>query len=132
MSRLAAALLLAAGAVHAILAIAAITGAARLEANVREIAGSPVGGDLYFSLGTWGVVMGLAAAFEIASAWRLYATGRRARLAGLIAGFLALGVVFLSLPLFRWPAVATIPLLLAAAYLLAYRVADEPDHLRRE
>jgi hypothetical protein len=125
-SRLAAALLLAAGVVHAILAVAAITGAARLEANVREIAGSPVGGDLYFSLGTWGVIFGLAAAFEIAAAWRLYSTGARARLAGLIAGFLALGAVFLSLPLFRWPAVATIPLLLAATYLLAYRVDQDP------
>ncbi|MDQ3730223.1 MAG: hypothetical protein M3355_11625 [Actinomycetota bacterium] len=125
MSRLAASLLLAAGTVHVILATAAITGAARLEENVREIGTSPVGGDLFFSLAVWGWIFGVAATFELVAAWRLYGTGPRARLAGLIAGFLALGAVFLSLPIFRWPAVATIPLLLAATYLLAYRVADE-------
>jgi hypothetical protein len=126
-SRLAASLLGIAGVVHAVLAVAAITGSARLEANVREIAGSPVGGDLYFSLGTWGVILGLAAASEFAASWRLYSERARARLVALIAGFLALGAAFFSLPLFRWPVVATIPLLLAATYVLAYRVADEAE-----
>jgi hypothetical protein len=103
-----------------------------------------VGGDLYFSLGTWGFIAAVIAALELYAAWRLAFPGKRpapspqsahrgpftppamarGRLIALIAGFLGTGMAFFSLPLFRWPVVATIPLLLAATYLLAYRVAD--------
>lgn len=124
MSRLAASFLLLAGIVHLVLAIAAITDAARLEANVREINTSPVGGDLYFSLGTWGVILGLSALFELGSAALLMRNDSRARMLGLVTSFLVLGIVLFSLPLFRWPAVATIVLLLCASYVLTYRVGD--------
>ena len=125
MSRLAAAFLSLAGLVHVILGASAIAGAARLEANVQEINASAVGGDLYLGLSALGCIMLLAGALELAAAALLYVKGPRARLFGLVAGYLALGVVFWTMPIFRWASVATVPLLFSAAYLLTYRVAGE-------
>jgi hypothetical protein len=125
-SRLAAAFLFLAGIVHAVLGISAIAGAARLEANVLEIETSAVGGNLYFSLGTIGVIMTFVAVLEFVAAGFLYTRGARTRLLGLVAGYLAMGVVFWTLPIFRWASVATIALLFASAYLLTYRV-DTPE-----
>ena len=127
MSRLSAALLFIAGLVHAILGISAIAGATRLEANVLEIETSAVGGDLYLALGTTGLIMTLIAVLELVAAGFLYTTGARARLAGLVAGYLAMGVVFWTLPIFRWASVATLALLFMTAYLLTYRTSDEPE-----
>ena len=126
MSRLAAAFLFLAGLVHAILGISAIAGAARLEANVQEIETSAVGGNLYFALGTIGLIMALVAVLEFVAAAMLYARGARARLLGLVAGYLAMGVVFWTMPIFRWASVATIALLFASSYLLTYRVTESP------
>ena len=125
MSRLAAALLFLAGLVHAILGISAIAGTGRLEANVQEIETSAVGGNLYLALGTIGLIMTLVAVLEFAAAGFLYSRGARARLLGLVAGYLAIGVVFWTLPVFRWASVATIVLLFSSAYLLTYRVSEE-------
>jgi len=124
-SRVAAVLLLGAGVVHVVLGVAGITGADRLEANVREINTSPSGGELYFSLGSWGLILGAVGGLEVASAVSLHRVGARARLFGLIAGFLAMGAVFFSLPIFRWPSAATILALLAATYVLTYRLPSE-------
>ena len=124
MSRVAAALLFLAALVHAILGLSAIAGTSRLDANVQEIETSAVGGDLYFSLGVLGVIMALAAALELAAAWILYSRGAKGRLLGLVAGYLALGVVFWTLPIFRWVSVATVLLLFSSAYLLTYRVGE--------
>ena len=124
MTRLAAAFLFLAAVVHAVLGISAIAGTARLDENVREIETSEVGGDLYFALGTIGVVMALIAALELVAAGMLYTRGARARILGLIAGYLALGVVFWTMPIFRWASVATIFLLFASAYVLTYQVGE--------
>ena len=125
MSRLAAALLAIAGTVHAVLGISAIAGTARLDANVREIETSAVGGELYLALGAMGAIMASVAALELVAASLLYTRGARARLLGLVAGYLAMGVVFWTLPIFRWASVATVVLLFASAYLLTYRVDAE-------
>jgi hypothetical protein len=125
MSRLSAALLLITGIVHAVLGISAIAGTARLEANVQEIETSAVGGELYFALGVMGAVMAVIAALELAAAGLLYTRGARARLFGLVAGYLAMGVVFWTLPIFRWATVATVALLFASSYLLTYRVPED-------
>ncbi len=130
MSRVAAALLFLAALVHAILGLSAIAGTSRLDANVQEIETSAVGGDLYFTLGVLGVIMALAAALELAAAWILYSRGAKGRLLGLIAGYLALGVVFWTLPVFRWASVATVLLLFSSAYLLTYRVRDRTQPSR--
>jgi hypothetical protein len=124
MSRLAAVLLLVTGIVHAVLGISAIAGTARLEANVREIETSAVGGELYFALGVMGAVMAVIAALELTAAGALYRRRARSRLFGLIAGYLAMGVVFWTLPIFRWASVATVVLLFASSYLLTYRVRE--------
>jgi len=124
-SRLAAALLAIAGTVHAVLGISAIAGTARLDANVREIETSAVGGELYLALGAMGAIMASVAALELVAASLLYTRGARARLLGLVAGYLAMGVVFWTLPIFRWASVATVVLLFASAYLLTYRVDAE-------
>ena len=124
MSRLAAALLALAGTVHVILGVAAIAGTGRLEANVREIETSESGGDLYFSLGAWGVILAVAGVLVLASAALLAASNQRGRLLGLLAAFIALAAAFFSLPIFRWPSVATIALLVSAAYVLAYQLRD--------
>jgi hypothetical protein len=125
-SRLAAAFLFLAGIVHVVLGVSAIAGTARLDANVQEIETSAVGGDLYFALGVTGLIMTLVGVLEFVAAAFLYKRGARARLLGLVAGYLAMGVVFWTLPIFRWASVATIVLLFSSAYLLTYRV-DEPQ-----
>jgi len=124
-SRLAATFLFLAGLVHIILGAGAIAGADRLEANIREITTSPSGGELYFSLGTWGAIVGLAGLFELSATGWLMRRSANARLLGLVAAFLAMGASFFSLSIFRWPIVVTIVLLIAATYVLAYRVSDE-------
>lgn len=126
MSRLAAAFLFCAGLVHVILGVSAITGAARLEANVQEIETSAVGGNLYLALGGMGLIMTLVAALEFTAAGFLYTRGAQARVLGLVAGYLAMGVVFWTLPIFRWASVATLVLLFSSAYLLTYRVTGAP------
>lgn len=125
MNRLVAVLLAATGVVHLALGTTALTGADRLEANVREIMASPSGGDPYLSLTAWGAIFTLSAIGQLGSAGMLAGGRRRSRMAGLVACFLAMGVVFLSLPIFRLPAVATLPLLFAVAYLAAYHIPDE-------
>ena len=133
MSRLAAALLFLAGIVHVVLGVSAIAGTARLEVNVQEIETSAVGGDLYFALGMTGVIMTLVGVLEFVAAGFLYTKDAGARLLGLVAGYLALGVVFWTMPIFRWASVATIVLLFSSAYLLTYRVGvgDEGSGVAR-
>jgi hypothetical protein len=125
-SRLAAALLAFAGLVQAILGVAAIGGSARLEENIREIETSANGGDLYFSLGLWGLILAACGAGVLAAAALLAAARPSGRLAGLVASFLAMAAAFFSLPIFRWPVVASIVLLGGAACVMAYGMR-EPD-----
>jgi len=94
---------------------------------VQEIETSAVGGNLYLALGGMGVIMTLVAVLEFTAAAFLYSRGARARLLGLIAGYLAMGVVFWTLPIFRWASVATVLLLFSSAYLLTYRVPERPE-----
>lgn len=122
MSRVAASFLFFAGIVHLVLGVGALTGADQLEANIREIETSPVGGDLYLSLGLWGVIFAVSAVGLLACSSMLLRKASHARVAGLSASFVAMGTVFFGLPIFRWPSVATVVLLLAAAYILTYRV----------
>ena len=124
MSRLAAALLFLAGIVHVVLGVSAIAGTARLDANVQEIETSAVGGNLYFALGVTGLIMTLVGILELVAAGFLYTRGAPARLLGLVAGYLAMGVVFWTLPIFRWASVASVVLLFASSYLLTYRVGE--------
>ena len=124
MSRLAAAFLALAAIVHIVLGVSAIAGTDRLDANVREIETSEVGGNLYFALATTGVIMAAVGLLELVAAWVLYVRGASSRILGLIAGYLALGVVFWTMPLFRWASVATVLLLFASAYLLTYQVGE--------
>ncbi len=126
MSRVSASFLVLAGIVHAVLGISAVAGTARLDANVQEIETSAVGGNLYLALGTIGLIFTSVAILEFVAAGLLYTRGARARLLGLVAGYLAMGVVFWTLPIFRWASVATIVLLFASSYLLTYRVGGEP------
>lgn len=122
MTRLAAAFLTLAAIPHVVLGVSAIAGTDRLDANVREIETSAVGGDLYFALETVGVIMTAVGLLELVAAWFLYSRGAGGRIFGLIAGYLALGVVFWTMPIFRWASVATIFLLFASAYVLTYQV----------
>lgn len=126
MTRLAAAFLTLAAIPHVVLGISAIAGTARLDENVREIETSAVGGDLYFALGTIGVIMTAVGLLELVAAWFLFAHGASARILGLVAGYLALGVVFWTMPIFRWASVATIFMLFASAYVLTYQVGRAP------
>jgi len=128
MSRLAAALLLITGVVHVILGVSAIAGTAQLDANVREIVTSAVGGDLYFELPVIGWIMAVVGVLELVAAGMLYTRGASARLFGLVAGYLAMLVVFWSLPIFRWASVATVVLLFASSYLLTYQVSEKVKH----
>jgi hypothetical protein len=128
MSRLAAALLLITGVVHVILGVSAIAGTAQLDANVREIVTSAVGGDLYFELPVIGWIMAVTGVLELVAAGMLYTRGASARLFGLVAGYLAMLVVFWSLPIFRWASVATVVLLFFSSYLLTYQVSDKVEH----
>ena len=118
----AAGLLAAAGVVDLVLGLAAIAGAERLETNVREIETAEGIGELYFSLGAWGVILTALGLGALAAGWRLLFGGPHARLAALIAAYFALAGAFFGLAIFRWPAVAIIVLLLAALYVLTYRL----------
>lgn len=122
-------LLALAGLVDVVVGLGAIAGTERLEANVREIETSEGFGELYFSLGVWGsivLVLGVGALVATRALWR---NPPRGRLGALIAAYFALAAAFLGLAIFRWAAVATIPLLLGAIYVLSYHVAGtEDDH----
>jgi hypothetical protein len=121
-TRLAAAFLTLAAIPHVVLGISALAGTDRLEENARQVETSPIGGELYISLEAFGVIIAGVGLLELVAAWFLYARGESARIFGLIAGYLALGVVFWTLPLFRWASVATLFLLFASAYVLTYQV----------
>lgn len=119
-TRVGAVLILLAGVLHLVLAIAAIGGAEGLEANVMEIEANAGFGDLYFALATWGWVtlaLGLA---EIVAATSLWRGTRNGRLAGLIVAYGGLTGAFFTLSIFRVGSVAAIVLLLSAVYLLSY------------
>jgi hypothetical protein len=64
---------------------------------------------------------------EFVAAGFLYTRGASARLLALVAGYLALGVVFWTMPIFRWASIATIVLLFASSYLLTYQVGEAPE-----
>jgi hypothetical protein len=123
-SRVGAALLATAGVIDIVVGIAAVAGAERLEANVREIETSANGGELYFSLGAWGVIFVAAGLILLLAAGALTAARAAGRLTGLVASFTGLAAAFFGLPIFRWPAVAVIVVLLAAAFVLAYGLRE--------
>lgn len=127
MTRLSAALLTLTGIVHTVLGVSAIVGTARLDENVREIETSAVGGDLYFALGTLGLIMTALGVLQFVAAALLFDRGDRARLLGLVATYLAMGVVFWTLPIFRWASAGTVIFLFASAYILTYQTEAEAD-----
>jgi hypothetical protein len=124
--RVAGLLLVVAGAVQILLGLAGLTGTGGIEANVEEIQSNPDFGRLYLPLWVWSVALllfGLAEVLVGAFAWRGTA---RAWLAGLLVAFLGLGLSFFSFAIFRFGALATAILLMAAAFLLAYRSRRSP------
>ncbi len=96
-----------------------------------EIETSAVGGDLYFALGTWGVILLIVGVLLAVGAWSLVAGKRSGRMTGLIAAFFALAAAFFGLPIFRWPAVVAVIVLLSATYVLAYGLREGEGDTRR-
>ena len=131
MRALAGALILLAGIIDVVLGIGALTGAGRLEANIREIESNGDFGDLYFSLSAWGVIALVLGLGAMAGGANLVGGSARGRLPGLIAAYFALAGAFFGLAIFRWLAVASIVLLLVAIYLLSYHVSSAPGKAER-
>lgn len=104
--------------------VAAIGGYDPLEDNVRQIESRSQFGELYLSLGGWGVILVLVGIAELWAASSLARRRRHGRLAGLCAALFGLGVAFFTLALFRVAAIATMGILVAALYVLSYRVGD--------
>ena len=124
--RVAGLLLVAAGALHLLLGVAGLTGGGGISANVEEIQSNPDFGRLYLPLWAWStalVAFGLVEALTGALAWR---GTQRGWLAALLVAFLGLGLSFFSLAIFRGGALAAALMLMAAAFLLAYRSRRSP------
>jgi hypothetical protein len=103
---------------------AAIGGDASLEANVREIESAPHFGTLFLSLAGWGVILALVGACEFIAAWSLVSRAQHARLFALGAVLFGLAAAFFTLAIFHVAALVTLGLLVAALYVLSYRVAS--------
>jgi hypothetical protein len=102
--------------------LAAITGTAALEDNVRAIESNPDFGRLYLSLPAWGVLLALVGVGELAAAWALARRVPYGRLLGLGAALFGLALAFFTLAILHAAALVTLVLLLAALYVLSYRV----------
>lgn len=101
---------------------AAIGGLGALEENVRDIESKPQYGELYLSLGVWGVLLVLAGLAQLAAGVSLARRGPSGRLPGLSATLPGLAVAIFTLALFEVAALVTLVLLIAALYVLSYRV----------
>ncbi|MDQ3572433.1 MAG: hypothetical protein M3383_06180 [Actinomycetota bacterium] len=123
----AATLIAVAGAAHLAFAITAISGGESLQANVEEIESNADFGKLYFSLGTWGVIMLIAGAGEIAASASFWRRTTNWRLAGLLGAYGGLAGSFFTLAIFRVAGLVTIAVLLVAIYLLSYHSGERPS-----
>lgn len=119
-------LLLFAAVTQLVYGLAALTGFGALEDNVRDIESNQHFGDLYLSLGGWGVLLLLAALAELGAALSLARRREHSRLLGLGAAILGLGVAFFTLALFHLAALVSVTILFLAMYVLSYRVGDPP------
>jgi hypothetical protein len=122
----AALLILFAAAASLAFGYAAITGAGRLEANVREIE-STTGSGMWASLTTWGWILSLLAFAEAAAATAILAGNPHRLLAGQLTAYLGLIGAFFTLPIVREGGVVVIVLLLIAIYLITYRAGNDPE-----
>lgn len=118
-ARFAGLLILLAGAVHLTIGAAGVAGTSGLEANVAEIESNEDFGSLYFSLGTWGAIMLILGAGELMAAVRLLRARPRGTLVGILVASVGLAGAFAGLAIFRWAALAPIPLLLVAILILS-------------
>jgi hypothetical protein len=123
--RVAAGLLMLAGAAHAALGVGAIAGLAAFEANVEEIERAVASG-LYASLGVWGALMLLLGVAEVFAARAIWIASPNGWLAGQISAFCGLGGVLFTLAIFRLAAAVTIPLGFAVIYLLGRDPSRKP------
>lgn len=102
--------------------VAAIAGLQAIQNHIDEIESDPRFGHLYLSLPVWGVLLLLVGGLQLGGALRLQRG--KGRLAGLAAVLPGLVLAFFTLALLREAAVVTIVLLVAALYVLSYRVDD--------
>jgi hypothetical protein len=116
-------LLLLTAIAHIAYGAAAIGGLEALQDNVRDIESNPQFGKLYLGLSTWGVLLVLAGAAEFFAGARLARRRPNARLVSLAATLPGLALCFFTLALFHGAALVTLALLLAALYVLSYRVS---------
>ena len=117
--KLAAGLLVLAGAAHAAIGVGGIAGVAEFEANVEEIERTVASG-LYASLGAWGALMLLLGVGELLAARAVWTGSRNGWLAGMISAFCGLGGALFTLAIFRVAGALTIPLGFAVIYLLGH------------
>jgi hypothetical protein len=104
---------------------AAIGGDDALQANIREIEANPQFGTLYFGLAAWGVILVIAGIAQALAGWALARRAPHGRLLGLGATLLGLGAAFFTLAIFHVAALITLVLLIAAMYVLSYRIRDD-------
>lgn len=119
-------LLVLAAVTQLVYGIAALTAFGPLEDNVRDIESNPNFGDLYLSLGGWGVLLLVVAVAELGAALSLARRRHHARVLGLGASIIGLGVAFFTLALFHLAALISLAILFCAMYVLSYRVGDPP------
>lgn len=113
-----------AAALQLLYGIAALAGLQALQDNVDQIESDLRFGELYFDLGTWGVLLVLAGLLEAGATVALVRRKPSARLVALLVLLPGLVVAFFTLALFRVAALVCLAVLLAALYVLSYRVGD--------
>lgn len=121
------ALLAVVGGLQVVYGLAAVSGYGPLRESVRDIESNPNYGKLYFSLAVWGVLLLLVGSACVWSARKLQHDARHARMGGLCAALVGLGLAFFTLAIFHVASLVSVVLLLMTLYVLSYRVEDPPD-----
>lgn len=121
------ALLTLCGALQVLYGAAAVLGLEALKESVEEIESNPNYGKLYFSLVMWGVLLLLAGAACLWSARLLRRDSPYARLAGLSAALVGLGLGFFTLAIFHEASLISVVVLLITLYVLSYRLEEPPE-----
>jgi len=120
------ALLVLAGSLQLLYGTAAVVGFSGLQESVRDIESNPNYGKLYLPLTGWGILLLLVGAATLLTARLLHRRGLYARMYGLCAALVGLGLAFFTLAIFHEASLISIVVLLVTTYVLSYLVRDPP------